>query len=299
MATDRDYWNSAKVIYPRRRRSRRGLLNKRRLWAILALASFCAAYLGLYAVLHLRSFRITEIHIQGTESLDPASIHTYLDTALAGDRWHFLPRSNILFFSVNAAENSLKKEFPEIASVIVSKTLPHTVAVQLVERQIWAVYCYLSHTDTATDTPIASENQNDALPDCYYLDHDGVAFSHAPSVLGSLIVRIDSDAPVRELGAVVLDVGAIDAFGSYQKNFSTIADIEVIEFRLNQNAPKDVWLRASDGFDVIVTKDDDAARVAGVVKTVINQKIKGDRKNLLYIDARFGNKVFYKLANGK
>ena len=120
-------------------------------------------------------------------------------------------------------------------------------------------------------------------------------YREAPAVEGSLITKIVSDGPREDIGQGVLSSETLLQFEELAREFQTTASIRITSFELKQNAPKDYWLHASEGFSVIVTREDMPARVAGIVSTVLQSEVKSNRASLEYIDARFGNKVFYKL----
>ena len=153
----------------------------------------------------------------------------------------------------------------------------------LFRSTLFAIYCA-----KPSDTP-------DSAPQCFFMDHDGVIFRESPNIEGTLILKFTLEGPTPRLGNIVFSSAEINKFESWVNEFKERMNLGIVRFQFKQNAPKDIWLRTDGGFDVIVAKDSEPGSTASVVKTVLAEKVKEDRNRLEYIDARFGNKVFYKL----
>ena len=72
-------------------------------------------------------------------------------------------------------------------------------------------------------------------------------------------------------------------------------NLNVIGYQLFSKIPGEIRVTVSDGFKIYFNRDDDLENAFVVIKTVLEEEIKEKRSRLDYIDARFGNKVFYKL----
>ena len=67
------------------------------------------------------------------------------------------------------------------------------------------------------------------------------------------------------------------------------------EFILSTAIASEIRVRTRDGFLLLLKKNDSFAATLKVVKRVLEGKIGANRHSLDHIDARFNNKVFYKL----
>lgn len=276
MAGD-EYWRQNRVVYRRKAKPSRALLGRRRLFALGAILFALLAYAGLYQLLHLARFQVARVNVTGGDSALRPTVEEKINGLLAGDRFWLVPRSNIFLLSTRGLEDKLKASFPAIDTVEVRKTLPRELLVSLTLRVPWGIYCV-----------------GEQGPACFYIDRIGIVYREAPLVEGNLITKITSDGPVQEFGSVAIAPEVLTEFETMVKEFREHAALRITAFRLKQNAPKDYWLMTSEGFEVIVTEHDDFENVAEIVGTVLQNEIRSDRRRLEYIDARFGNKVFYK-----
>lgn len=286
MAGDADYFRERRVVYRRKHRSKQALLNKQRLVLFAIALGAVLVLIGLYKLLHLPGMRVVNFSIQGGEAKTEAEILEFLQRETLGDALRFIPKDNIFLISTRSIEESLLSEFPSLETVSVKKELFHTLFVSLTERTPWAIFC--------TRNEALAAGIQEAHRSCFYIDRTGILFRKAPVVEGNLILTISSDQPSQDLGDIALDAATIAEFEAIAKALKDRAGLRVSGFELKQNAPKDYWVRVDEGFRVIATRGVSYQTMAEVVRTVLEQEIQGDRKKLDYIDARFGNKVFYK-----
>lgn len=283
MPTDRDYWKTSRVVYRRKPPKRQALLTKTRLVFIGVLVLLAFLYLGIYQLLRIRYFQITDVKIEGLAAIQESDIRKFMESEFSGDYWRLIPKSNILFFSPRAASAALEKAYPAVREATIKKIFPHVVSVAIQERTLFAIYCAKS-SDEATEAGT-----------CFFMDREGVLFRPSPNIQGTLILKFASDTASPSLGAAIFTPGEIAKFEAWLGELKNRAGFRISSFQFKQNSPKDIWLGTDGGFYVIVTKDSEPQKTAEIVKTVLDNEVKANRAKLDYIDARFGNKVFYKL----
>ena len=186
MPTDRDYWKPDRVVMRRKAHTRRALFNKNRILALLSLILAGFLWWGLYLLLHLSAVQVVSIEVSGTETLSQNDIQSSLESLIAGDRWHLVPRRNIFFISTASLEKTLKSSVPTIAEVHIKKVFPRALDVTIRERELWAIYCageYAIEIVSTSTLAAASPTESD-FSNCYMLDRDGVLYQPAPSVEG-------------------------------------------------------------------------------------------------------------------
>lgn len=285
---DKDYWKTKRVAYSPRRQKSGALLNKRRLLIILAAIFIALCYWGLYKILHLPYFQITNIEISGSNAFEQSSLREFLQNEITGDRWHLIPRSNILFFSTRGEEKRLEDFFPSLEAVSLHKIFPHGLKAVFSSRVLWAVYCKTDKTPNSGGSPDVSQGQ------CFYIDRGGTVFREAPKIEGNLILTFKSDYIDPVLGEKIFSQELLGKLETTIQIFKEKTGLVISNVELKENAPKDMWAKTNEGFVLILQRDDDPHRSAEIVKMVLDNEIKDKRTQLEYIDARFGNKVFYK-----
>lgn len=286
MPIDRNYWNSGKVVYPRKARKNRGLLTPRRLVALGSLLLLLFVFWGVRQFLHLEYFQVQTIRISGIDTAMASELKATFDRELAGDRWYLLPKRNILFFSPKVQAAFIQSAFPEIHDVSVKKSFPSEVEVAVSLRRVWAVLCYEERGRAALMPPESN--------DCYFIDEEGVLFDTAPFVSGRLIVTVHTDRMPVALGKSAITADEVFRLKRIKERLKEIAGINATGFVLRENAPKDAWAKTAEGYHLIFTKEDIPERLAETVHAALQGEVKGNTAGLLYIDARFGNKLFIK-----
>ena len=311
MPTDRDYWKPDRVVMRRKAHTRRALFNKNRILALLSLILAGFLWWGLYLLLHLSAVQVVSIEVSGTETLSQNDIQSSLESLIAGDRWHLVPRRNIFFISTASLEKTLKSSIPTITEVHIKKVFPRALDVTIRERELWAIYCageyaieIVSTSTLAVASPVEIAGLANGRPtesdfsNCYMLDRDGVLYQPAPSVEGSLLLQVRSDEfPSSNdlLGVKSLDPGLIVNLALLSDETREVLGFGVSAFELHKNSPKDVWFEAPERFRVVLTRGSDYREALKTVKTVLDNQIRDRRNALEYIDARFGTRVYYKL----
>jgi len=292
MPTDKTYWKPDRLVYKRKPKPKRALLNRGRLMILGILVLAGLGYWGVYAFFHLDYFQIKSVDVSGLAALDKDNVTRFISSRLEGDQWFTIPRSNILLFSPALMEENIAKEFPAVAEANVKKIFPGGIAAEIRGRNLWAIYCSQKNAVLATTT---SASQEEGEKHCYFMDEEGIIFGEAPETEGTLIRKITSDGGFGErLGFQQFSADEIADFIKLESVFKERAGLAISGIELRKNAPKDLWLVANEGFSVIITRSAAFEATADIVKAVLDNKVGGERAKLDYLDARFGSKVFVK-----
>ncbi len=222
-----------------------------------------------------------ELHVP--PSLNERALESHIAAVLAGRYGWIFPRALLLAAPVREIEDALKKSFPRIGDVLVEKKFPDTLSVIITERTFFAVLC---------GTP--KEETEISVPRCVSVDAQGVAYDNAPHVEGTLIRKIESDFENITFGETVVEPGLMYIIGVAIDQFDRAAGIKITTSVVSGRVPSEIRLKADDGFSIIMKTDNNPAESARVFKKVLDGEIRGRRRDLEYVDLRFGNKVFYK-----
>ncbi len=237
---------------------------------------------GAVLVLRAPRLQIRDIAVSGVKTLDEQAVRDAIRVALAGARAYVLPRSSFFLVDTGAIASGLKRDFPRIRDIVVTKKFPDKFDVAITERQFWGVFC--------------NSSQNSSAPACAYIDPDGVAYEHAPEPQGKLIVSVRSDETGDiALGAPAVDTALMAEIRDLEEKIPAQTGIAIADFELRARVPSEIRAIAADGFAMIFRREDDYSGTLRVLKRVLDGEIKGQQSRLDYIDLRFGNKVFYKL----
>ena len=158
------------------------------------------------------------------------------------------------------------------------------------------MYTYCGETLPPIDTPIEDSNK------CYFIDEAGYIFDDAPYFSGAVYLKF--------YGAT----GRENPLGAhfFEPNFRKLVllkdaleriDLKPVIFDVKDNGDISVFLTSLSssvrGPEVILKSDADMDKVVENLQSVLDtEPLKSDFRNkyssLIYIDLRFGNKVYYK-----
>lgn len=294
----------SKLLYSRRlpRRSYKIVV----LIVLVALLMGGSAY-GLYNLLLLPYWQITRVSVFGAKSLQESEVQSAVADYLNGSFFRVIPKTNYFFVRSGALETLLQKKYPRILRVNVQKEFPSSLVVSFVERDIWALYCndslYAKEKNAVIGPALASSTQlvvstlpQKPIHSCFYIDGTGTIIDSAVEYQGSLMqIFFESRSENPKLGERVLSDADILFFNSSRDEFKKNTGAEIASFEKTDTLPDDYILFFQEGWYVLVPRSADISLLVKNIKTLFDNKIQNDRARLHYIDARFGNKMFYKL----
>ncbi len=229
---------------------------------------------GLSALTFHSSVSISAVVVEGTRQISAAQIESATLRALLADEGIFYSRNTILTAHLGQVAERVQKEFPQIEEITIQRYGMNTVKVVVQERVAYATWCDASGSGT-----------------CYHIDATGYIFEVAAGARIDPALRGGVPAG-QALGTQVLPgtfhrlKGFVDAFRSIDMLSSAISiSDDGVDMRISfANNP-----------DIIVLLDDDPIRVAQTINTARSAApVKEKYGQLEYIDARFGNRLYYK-----
>ncbi len=266
-------------------------LRRKRLSIIFLITGFLII-IGVVFLLRMKFIQLNNIEVSGNVVLEKKDIQDFINKKYEGKYLWLIPKNNTLFVLPKTVTKSLQKEFPRINSINVRRNFPRSLSIEITERKGVYVWCGndISISSTSKDFP------------CFFVDKEGIIFSEAPYFSGTpftLFLGGDKDVP-NILGTQLL---AQDDF----KNILFIYDM-VNKLKLS---PYTVRILTGGEYEILLRSDSDLISSTRIklrdindqitlsqnLAAALNTKVFKDHKisEFEYIDARFGNKVFYKL----
>lgn len=258
-------------------------------WIIVGI-SFCVVLVILsIAAIRLPALHIQHIIVTGLQTIHEKDIQKEISSLLTGTyaagliSHRFLPATPIRVMG-----DHIKKKFPLIAEVEIKKEFPNTLIVTVQERIMFGILCNDGvNEDAMVDRPSASI-------ECSYLDTKGIAYDKAPQSVGFLIPNVSTDMPVIARGERVIDPLMMQRLEDLHTKLPSIIHSPIMSYQLRRSTPREVRAVSKAGFSLIINRNDDTDRMFQVLEIVLAKEIGTRRRQLDYIDLRFGNKVFYK-----
>lgn len=288
-----------RILYiPREeKRIRKNVKRKRlSLRITMTLLLFITLVGGLGIIFRLSYWQVKDIQITGLDTLGAEELRRAIFEFLKGDYALFIPRRVIFFLDSEGLSRRLLKESPKLAEVKVVTHLPDKLHIIVAERKLFGIFCNdLREEESHENQDVTRQDGGKSPSRCAYIDRKGVAYEDAPVSTGTLIRKIRSDRPDFIVQSQLLDESHIRKMESLASELKQGVGEDVVGFELFSKIPQEIRMVTSSGFKIWWKLDGDFLQALRILKTVLDEEVKGQRPRLEYVDLRFGNKVFYKL----
>ena len=269
-----------------RLRRRKELIKK----AIIASAISFFAVATFIFIVNLSSLRIEKTVVFGTNILKEDDVLEVINVGISGKYFFLIPKNSIFFYPKEGIKNALLNKFGRIEAVYPALDNGNVLVVSISEHSPKYLWC--------GDKKI---EENNASGNCYFMDKTGLIFVKSPDFSSNVFftfygplasttepigARIFS---VEEFERVVYFKDSISEIGFKSKAFAVLNDGDY-EFNLSPSGK--ILFNTKNDF----TKSLDNILLA-ITSLPLSDEIKTKLDSLLYIDVRFGNKVFYKFED--
>ncbi len=286
---------SNRILYIPKEKKHAGKRKKSRtLWIIGGITLCIVVIAGGIMIVRLHAFQIQTISVQGLHSIHESDIERQVTSVLIGSyAFGLIPYRSLFAAPIQVITDTIAHRFPLIAEVHVKKEFPHMLAINVRERIMFGILCNDTADRDGADKEIVPEEQIDIQ--CAYVDTEGIAYESAPKTEGFLITKVLTDSPVIAIGTQVIDPLMMRRIVDIKTKLPPVIGSSIVGYQLLRNVAREVHVISKDKFSIIINRDDDLDHALSVLATILKKEIGSRRKNLDYIDLRFGNKVFYKL----
>lgn len=248
-------------------------------------------------------WRIDTIEISGANTISNDSIRRLIKEELMGNYFFTYARENSYLYPRKTIQQKLLTEFPRISRVQVARINAHTISVNIIERKPYALWC--------GEAFISREH----ISSCWFVDDSGFVFDSAPMFSSGVYMEVYGDIDEINEGEAlrgqlplsrfdplnILSQYARTKIGEPSRIVLKSEGESEIVIRSSAIYPfmTDVAIRLKDGYDpsVVMKNLQSAIQVQFPSSTnLIAGKSRSSlsiEKKLLYIDMRFGNKIFF------
>jgi len=258
---------------------------------------FCFLLLitGLVFLSRWQKLNIENVEVSGNKIIDTEAIQKIVKEDMQGHYIWFFPKTNFLIFPKNRIKKDLENKFKRLYDISINTNNPKTLKITVSEREGKYLWC--------GDTIPASINDTTNYK-CYFTNDNGYIFDEAPYFSGNVYFKLygpletKTDSP---LGNYFLK----DKFAEVValKEATEQIGLNPTFFWLDENGDGNISLSSllNTGPKIIFKIDSDYQSIAENLQAAITTdplqtKLKNETSSLLYIDLRFGNKVYYKFS---
>lgn len=261
---------------PYRLKKKRLFLRSKGFWLAVLISMAMGGIFYLFFVSSV--FRIKEINASGNQKIPTQNIQDIAKEILFSDG------NNFFLADESKIENKILNDYPQVAKAEIKLKFPDKLTINIEERQLAAVFC--------------NNYQKDDFSNCFYVDKNGVIFELVAEKESTLPTIQKSDLNDKELklGENILDAESITKILEINSNLKEKLEITPQVFLIAREDKLNV--ETLDGWEIYFDLKGDISWQLTKLSAVLEKEIPPEkRRNLEYIDVRFGNLAPFKYKN--
>lgn len=270
MLRDKSVIRSSRAIVKRRKRRIVHLV-------VLCLCSLILFFGSAY-ISFSPKFLIADISTLGNVSVSGEDVQGTVEKIVSGKYLGLFSKRNIWLYPEENVIETIKNNFPQVASVSLANSDTKDLVVYISEREPRGVWC------------------GDAeLKVCYFLDENGFIFGEAPQFTGTIYTTftgvIEKENPIKESYLPQKDFLLLQGFIENLKRFG------FVPVRIHLSTSGDGYVLLPGEGKILFTFGPDISKSAENLEAFLSESpvvLKNGGLKGQYIDIRFGNKIFYK-----
>jgi len=270
---------------PHRIKKRKLFFRNRFFWlGILILIIFGGVF---YLICFHSLFQVKVIKISGNQKVALEDLENLLNKKINHPPPIFWWGASQSIFLVNFSEikKEILKNFPQIEETDLKRKFPNRILIQIKERKPVAVFCF-------TRLSFPSENLGGRDDNCFFIDKYGIAFERAITREDLVTLKKEITREIN-LGEKIVEEEQLSKILEVEAKLKNELKILVQELLIVSEARFEA--KTLEGFQIYFNFQEDLDWQLTKLKAVLEEEISQERrKNLEYIDVRFGNFAPYK-----
>lgn len=243
------------------------------LWAVFFLV---VTYLSLFS-----SFlRVDAIRVVGAQAISENDVSNAVFAELSGRYFRVIPKNGYLLTDRRKLEDILSDRFKRIRSVTVSKTFPHTLTVEIWERELLAVWC--------------------SVDACFRVDEEGYAYDSSrvddsEATSGKFLKIIDMSGQSVDTDELFLDRDFSRFMADVREGFRNDLGMEIVpECSTPSRFSYELACRTQEGWEIYLNARLPLTKSLRTLGLLLQKEISEERRTRLkYVDLRTENRVYY------
>lgn len=231
---------------------------------------------GLTALLRAGFMQVKNFSVSGLSTISENSVLNMASSFISGNKFVLVPKSNTLFLSDSGLSEYLKNSFGGIAKVDVNKNIfTGEVDINITERTPDFLWCGSS---------------------CFLMSKDGLVYEQVgengqAQYPDKIVLRgVLGDDPLLQ------NFASSDQMNVYESAVEKFSSEDIKINSISVDSEDRAIAETSIGNVIFSPEEKDTYSLAHRVKLLLQEvRLKNPNAHFEYIDARFGNKLFYKL----
>ena len=241
---------------------------------------------GLSALSYSSKLNIQTVMVSGNSAVPTDGVLSIARETLKGRNFLIFSSANTLWYPKQQIINSLQYTYSWIDSIAINRVGLAAIEIKIKERVPVAVWCGL--------------NETKPMP-CRLVDAQGNLFANAPDFSGAAYIKLYGPLTSASWrGASFFSQTGLSHILGLTKN---LPDLGFQPLAAAVTATEDYDVLMDSGTRISARVSDPVPSIVSNLDSLLTQKQfaisqTSNFSNLMYIDARFGNKLFYKFKSG-
>lgn len=253
-----------------------------------------ALVVGLVFLFRANFLQVKNFAILGTQSIQEEEIKNSIKNFLSGNTLFFIPKTDIFFVNKKELASALMAQFSRIESIDINKQF-FSEGLQFTVKERTADFLWCPQNDPLSQA------------ECFFMDRSGLIFEKAEISESNFLLSSQNHQEIVNKIVFKSDITGDPLLKNFtyteqMKNYLSLIDylknegVETVAFILEDE--NKIKLKTNFG-DILFSpqEKDFLPSVQNVVLLINDLKSKNSFVHFNYIDARFGTKLYYKLAN--
>jgi hypothetical protein len=255
-------------------------------------------FFGCVYISRISIFQINRVEVIGNKVVDTEAITEIAQKEMVGKYLWLFPKINILLYPRNAIKKELSNNFRRLNTINLNIKTKNTLQITVTERT--GVYTWCGPARNMTDTTGITKAEK-----CYFMDENGYIFDEAPYFSGEVYFKFYGLTNIKDSSNPVGSSFGEKDFKQLISFKNVLVNLGMKPTALYSSEDGDIHVLLSGGItgktgpEIILKADSDFGVMAENLQAALStEPFQSDFKNkyssLVYIDLRYGNKVFYK-----
>ena len=260
----------------KKRRRVRSIFRRKSIYIFLGLI---VCIVGLFIYFTSKQFQVDDVSFVGLSQTPEADVREYLDVKLSQKKLLVIPTNVIWLISPSDLALDLTHTFSTLKSVIIKRKFPRSLEITAVEFAGWGVLCHGEPEE------------------CFWIDQGGVAFDHAPGFSGVIVPKIrDNRDRELKLGERQLSDKIMRLITYFDERAVSNSYLQSFQYAIDAR-DQTIRLTTRGGWDILLLEASNPESAYKNLKTALEGEIKNKVSDLVYVDLRFDNRIFYKFKS--
>jgi cell division septal protein FtsQ len=230
---------------------------------------------GLAALANAPFLNLSGVQITGTEGSEAERIKSLANALIADKYYKIIPKSNIIVYPRDEIKKETLEKFPSVKNATIKTSLQGELLIEVEKREFKSLWCSTSNK-------------------CYLVDQSGLVFAPASGDELQGYLRLEGMIAGDPIGKTYGTPQLYEFFLSLGKQ---LEDLGLRPEKIKYYTQDKAEAVMGDSRVIFIPDLNQAEELFSNLSLFVNdlKAKKGELPAFEYIDARYGNKIFYKL----